>query len=330
MNRTLPSFLALLLLLSACAAQGGGTTGSPSGDPPSVAPSSPAEPSGEASDGDAIEHPTGDEPILVVSSEGGFVMVDMLAVQLPSFVLLGDGRVIVQGMQTLEFPGPALPALQERTLTEEGIQTILGALEATNLFVGDEIELRGMENMVADASDTVFTLNAAGLESRVAVYGLGAWSPDMGMELPPGVDESELEAHELLLSLNDQLLALDTTLPGDAWETEGWKPYEPDAFLLYVRDVTGQPVEGGDLPEQVREWPTSDDPASTGEEAANFGDGTRCVVADGELGATWFEELSQATQMTMWSTDGEDRWSVRARPLLPHEERACPPLEGAG
>lgn len=286
-------------------------------------------PSG-ASGGDAIEHPAGDEPILVVSSEGGFMMVDMMAVQLPSFVLLGDGRVIVHGAQTLEFPGPALPVLQERTLTENGIQTVLGALEDTNLFVGDEIELRGMENSVADASDTVFTLNAGGLESRVSVYGLGTWSPDMGMEPPPGVDQSELEAHEMLMRLNDQLLALDTMLPGDAWETEGWQPYEPEAFLLYVRDATGQPVEGGDLPEQVREWPTPDDPAALGEEAANFGDGTRCVVADDELGATWFEELSQATQLTRWTTDGEDRWSVRARPLLPHEERACPPLEGAG
>ncbi len=97
-----------------------------------------------------------------------------------------------------------------------------------------------------------------------------------------------------------------------------------------MRDVTGQPVEGGDLPEQVREWPTADDPATLGEEAANFGDGTRCVVADGDLGATWFTELSQANQMTTWTTDGEDRWSVRARPLLPHEERACPELAGAG
>ncbi len=256
-------------------------------------------------------------------------MVDMLAVQMPAFVLLGDGRVIVQGMQTLEFPGPALPAIQERTLTEAGIQMVLSALEDTNLFVGDEIELRGMENMVADASDTVFTLNAAGLESRVSIYGLGAWSPDMGMEPPPGIDQAELQAHEVLMRLNDDLLMLENTLPGEAWETEGWQPYEPDAFRLFVRDVTGQPVDGGDLPEQVREWPTDDDPATVGEEAANFGDGTRCWVVDGELGAAWFEELSQANLMTLWTTDGDDRWSVRARPLLPHEDPTCPPLDGA-
>ena len=44
--------------------------------------------------------------------------------------------MIMQGAQTLEFPGPALPALIERTLTEEGIQAVLEAVEDTNLFTG--------------------------------------------------------------------------------------------------------------------------------------------------------------------------------------------------
>ena len=338
MKRILPSLLVLLLLVTACAASGGaapstggsaGESPDPSASPPSAEPS-PSDDGGDGSGSGGIDHPTAaDEPILVVSSEGGFVMVDMLAVQMPSFVLLGDGRVILQGMQTLEFPGPALPPLQERTLTDDGIQQVLAELEGTGLFTGGALELNGMQNVVADASNTVFTLDAGGLESRVSVYGLGAWSPDFG-EPPPGVDPGELEAHQVLTRLNDSLLLIDTAVPASAWESQGWQPYEPDAFLLYVKDVTGQPVEGGDLPEQVREWPTGDDPATLGEEAANFGDGTRCVVAEGDAGATWFTELTQANQMTTWTTDGEDRWSVRARPLLPHEERACPELAGAG
>jgi hypothetical protein len=336
MRRIIPSLLVLLLVLSACAASGGASPSGGSAEDsadPSASPPSTAEPSADGDDGSgsgAIDHPTGpDEPILVVSSEGGFIMVDMVAVQVPPFVLLGDGRVILQGMQTLEFPGPALPPLQERTLTEEGIQQVLAEFESTGLFTGGALELNGMQNMVADASNTVFTLDAGGLRSRVSIYGLGAWSPDFG-EPPPGVDPAELEAHEVLTRLNDSLLLIDTAVPAEAWESEGWQPYEPDAFLLYVKDVTGQPIEGGDLPEQVREWPTADDPATLGEEAANFGDGTRCVVADGETGATWFAELSQANQMTTWTTDGQDRWSVRARALLPHEDRACPELAGAG
>ena len=73
---------------------------------------------------------------------------------LDAHFVTGDGRVIMQGMQTLEFPGPALPALIERRLTEDGLQQVLRALEQTNLFTGD-LELRGMNGMVADANDTI-------------------------------------------------------------------------------------------------------------------------------------------------------------------------------
>ena len=329
MNRTAPGLLVVLFVLSACAASGGGSPGSSTGSSDAPSPSPTAAPSDSGGGGEGTGHPTGaDEPILVVSNEGGFMMIDMMAVQMPSFVLLGDGRVIVPGMQTLEFPGPALPALQERTLTEEGIQLVLAELEDTGLFTGGEIELMGMQNMVADASTTVFTLNAGDLESRVAVYGLGTWSSEFGMDPPPGVDQAELDAHEVLARLNESLMVLDMAVPADAWESEGWQPVEPDAFLLYIRDVTGEPIEGG--AEQVREWPTDDDPATAGEVQENFGNGTRCVVADGDLGATWFTELSQSNQMTTWTTDGDDRWRVLARPLLPHEEHACPELFGAG
>ena len=318
MKRILPGLFVVLLVLAACSASGGG---SPGGTDPE------ASPSGRDGAVDGIEHPTGsEEPILVVSYTGGFVPVQFMATQLPTFVLLGDGRVIMQGAQTLEFPGPALPPLIERTLTEAGIQEVLQGFEDSNLFTSD-LELNGAQAMVADAPNTVFALDAAGREVTVSVYGLGTILPEM--EPPAGMTSSEIEAHRILTQLNDGLMTLDTWLPGDAWESEGWQPYEPDAFRLYVRDVTGQPVEGGDLPEQVRQWPTDDDPATFGAEEPFFGDGTRCGVVDGELGATWLAELTAATQMTLWTTDGENRFSVAARPVLPHEDPACPELAGA-
>lgn len=319
MTRTMPMLLVLLLVLSACAGGGGvpddsdGPTASPSG--------SPGAGGGGGDEGDAIEHPTGaDEAILVVEYTGGFGPVDLLATQLPAFVLLGDGRVIMQGMQTLEFPGPALPALIERRLTEAGIQEILAAVEETNLFTADA-EFRGAMNVVADASDTVFTLHAAGLETTVTVYALGMLTPDMG-ELP-GVTPGELQAHRVLQSLHDALMLLDDSLGADAYEDEGWRPYEPDGFRLFVRDVTGEPVEGGDLEDQVRQWPTDDDPTAFGEETS-FGTGTRCGVVTGELGALWLTELSAANQATLWSDDGERRFAVSPRPLLPYEDPVCP------
>lgn len=317
MRIALPASFVVLVVLSACAAPGGTA---PDSSPPDSSPS----PSG--GDGDGIGHPAGSDAILVVDNEGGFVPVEFLATQVPPFVLLGDGRVIMLGPQTLEFPGPALPPLITRQLSESGIQDVLRTVEDTNLFTGD-LEFNGAQNFVADAAHTVFTLDAADQQVRISIYGLGTFLP--GQELPQGLSSSEAEAHRLLSGLNDALMTLDTWLPADAWVDDAWHPFEPEAFSLHVTDVTGQPIEGGDLPEQVREWPTEDDPATVGEEVAFFGNGTRCWTVEGELGATWFEELSAATQMTLWSTDGDDRWRVLARPILPHEEVACPSLEGA-
>ncbi len=210
MKRTLPGYFAVLTLLAACAAPAGGSPDS-----------SPAASDDGGGSGD-IEHPTGSEPILIVDNTGGFVPVQFMATRLPAFVLLGDGRVIVQGAQTLEFPGPALPALIERTLTEEGIQEVLRGVEGTNLFTAD-LELNGAQSMVADATNTVFILNAGGRDVTVSVYALGMVSPDM--EPPPGMTSGEIEAHRILTQLNDGLMTLDSWLPASAWETEGWQPY---------------------------------------------------------------------------------------------------------
>jgi len=324
MKRILPGLIVVLIVLTACAAPGGSPGGSSGESPDGSSP--PGSDGGGTEDPGAIDHPTGSEAILVVDSSGGFIPVQFMATRLPAFVLLGDGRVIMQGVQTLEFPGPALTPLMERTLTEDGIQQVLQGIEDTNLFTAD-LELNGAQNVVADAANTLFMVNAGGQEVTVSIYGLGALPPDM--EPPPGITSGEIEAHRILGQLNDGLITLDSWLPADAWESEGWQPYQPEAFRLYVRDVTGQPVEGGDLPEQVREWPTDDDPAAFGEEETFFGDRTRCEVVDGELGATWLEELNAANQMTLWTDDGERRFSVMARPVLPHEDPACPELAGA-
>lgn len=312
MKRIIPG-IAALLVLAACAAPGGAPGSSSSGAPSASPPSQ-----------RAIEHPTGDEPVLVIEDVGGFAMVDMIATRLPSFVMLGDGRVIMQGMQTLEFPGPALPALQERTLTEDGIQQVLEAIEQTNLFTSD-LELKGAQAMIADATDTVFHLNADGRQVTVSVYALGLLDPSMDM--PQGVPASELEAHRLLSQLRDSLMTIDTSVSADGWEAEGWQPFQPEAFRLYVRDVTGEPIDP-DLPGQVREWPTDDDPATVGEEQPTFGNGTRCLVVEGEAAATWLTELEAANQNTQWTDDGDRRFTVLARPLLPGEAAACPDVTG--
>src|SRR5262245_4110630 len=169
MRRTVPGFFAVLtVLLAACATSGGspGASATDGGDGSELP--SPSEGGGGTG---AIEHPTGaDEPILIVEETGGLAMPGMIATQVPTFALYGDGRAIVQGFQTLEFPGPALPALQERTMNEDGIQAVLEAVEDTNLFTAD-LRLDGAMQVCADCTETVFRLDANGDEVTVSVFG---------------------------------------------------------------------------------------------------------------------------------------------------------------
>jgi hypothetical protein len=320
MRRTVPGFFAALTVLLAACASAGASPGASETDGGGGSEPPPSATDGSGTGG--TEHPTGaDEPILVVEEAGGFAMPQMIATRVPTFALYGDGRVIVQGFQTLEFPGPALPALQERTMNEGGIQALLEAVEDTNLFTAD-LRLDGAMNVVADATDTVFRLSANGDEVTVSVYGLGMLDPSLGGNFE-GIDQAEIDAHAVLSQLRDALMTIDTSVPADSWEAEGWQPYTPSGFRLYVRDVTGEPVEGGELPGMVRQWPTDDDPAAFGDEVPQFSDGTRCGVVEGDAGAAWFAELSASNQQTIWTSGGDDRFTVLARPLFPGDPATC-------
>jgi hypothetical protein len=303
MKRTLALLLGMTVLAAACAASPGG---------------SPGEGDGSGDSDGSIDHPTGDALVLSVENRGGFVPVEFVATAMPTFTLLGDGRVIVPGAMTLIYPGPALAPLQHRTLTEEGIQQLLAAVAQTGLFDAD-LELRGAQNIVADAADTVFTLHAGDRDVTVTVYGLGTLDPSMPME---GVSAAEANAHRTLTQLNDRLMFLDQWLPASAFADDGWKPYEPEAFRLYVRNADAVPPDPALPPEPPHAWPVEGDPAAFGEPDAFLAD-TRCGVVEGEEAAAWLEELSVSTQLTRWAA-GDHLYTVLPRPLLPHEERVCP------
>lgn len=274
--------------------------------------------------GGPIEHPAGDELVFSIESAGGFVPPEFLAAQVPSVVILGDGRVITMGAQTLIYPGPALPPLQARRLSDDGLQAVLTEILATNLFAND-VELRGAQNFVADAPDTVFTLHAGDREVTVTVYALGFLDTNAQV---PGITQGEIQAHQILQRMNDRLTQLDSWLPASAWADAAWQAYEPDALRLYVRDATADPPEAGGIPQQARTWPLPVDPAAFGEPQPFFGNGTRCGVVTDADAATWLIELQAANQLSRWSLDGDLLYAVTPRPLLPYEEPACPEIAG--
>lgn len=298
-SATLAAAATLAVMLAACARLG---------FPPSSTPPTP------------VPHPGGDALVLRVATGGGFVPAEYVFSALPGFTLTGDGRVIMTGAQIEIYPGPALPALNVRRLTEEGIQLVLGEVLGSGRFAADADWL-GANSFVADAPDTVFTVHADGREVQVRVYALGILDPEQGGDWPR-VSSEERAVHRDLLALSDRLMTLDAWLPATAWADPAWQPFTAEAVRLLVRNVDGESPNPDGPPSQELPWPVADDPATFGAAVA-WADGARCGVVAGPDAAAWYEALSAANQLTRWTRDGH-RFAVTIRPLLPDEARSCP------
>jgi hypothetical protein len=283
--------MALSVLLAACSGGPGGSTG-------------------------PIAHPAGDDLVLRVEYGGGQIR-DFFLTSFPIFTMTGDGRVIVPGAQIDIFPGPALPAVNVRQLTEEGIQAVLKEVARTGQF-GTSAELRGAQNVIADAGDTILTLHAGGKDVRIKVYGLGSLVPPGNY---PGVSEAELAAHRALSRLVDELTNLDPRLPASAWVDTGWQPYQPEALRLLVRNADADPPDDTGTGNALVDWPVDSDPATFGDLTAS-GD-QRCGVVSGQQALDWYAALGNANQLTRFVKDNH-RYQVTARFQLPDEPLECP------
>jgi hypothetical protein len=286
-----PAALVLSLLLSACAQGSGGSPG-------------------------PIAHPPGDDLVLRVEFGGGMIR-DFFLTSFPQFTMTGDGRVIVPGAQIDLFPGPALPAVNVRKLTEAGVQAVLNEVARTGLF-SQSIEYLGAANFVADGGETIFTLHAEGKDVTIKVAALGGLVPEGNY---PGISAAELAAHRALSHLADELGNLDAQLPAGSWADTGWQPYVPEAMRLLVRNADADPPDDSGLGNVVRDWPVDADPATFGDPAS---DGTtRCGVLSGQDAKDWYAALKDANQLTRF-VKGDHAYQVTVRFQLPDEPMECP------
>ena len=212
-----------------------------------------------------------------------------------------------------------MPAMIVRQLSEEGLQAVLREVLDSNQFEADAV-WTGASNVVADAADTVFALHADGREVTVRVYGLGTLDADA---LPPGVTAAEREAHEALYELEQRLIRListDAWLPADAW-TDEWRPYEPDAMRLLVRNADNDEPENSGVKGTEVPWPIAGNPGTFGD--ATGLDGYRCGVVAGADAKAFWAALYQGNEL-MRFVGGGHRYQVTPRQLLPGEAEECP------
>ena len=289
---------ALAIIVAACTAAGGASP-APASVAPSAAPSD--APAGSPATG-AIEHKTGPTDILLRYEEGGgFVMPAFTAAAAPHFTLYGDGTVIFRNPM-LEVP-PAegsvfkMNPMRTAKLSEAQIQELLAlALGEGGLGAARP---NYTNDMIADASTAMFTIEAGGLKKIVSVYALG-------LEMEGMVDGPARAAFK---KLADRLTDFDQggTIATDV--------YEPEAYRGVLFEA-----EGLEAPD-IRDWPwphiePTDFSPDPDPNAILFPHRRMSIKEVDELGISDYQGGFQNLVLT-----GPDRktYTFSLRPLLPGE-----------
>ena len=257
------------------------TTVPPTTDPPTTVPPTPAPPTG-------YDHPTGaDDVVIEVTFEGGFVPVDLAFTQPPTVLITGDGRVITQGAVPAIYPGPLLPALVERTITEDGIQTLLAKADELGLLA--DVEYGDPPTPVTDVPDTVVTITADGATYRHAAYALG-------------IDDEPEEARANLFEFVTAATDLATTVGESELGTEA--PFVSDSYLIRAMPVDPATMTT-ELPPTYVDWPA--------DASVRLADAAECAELPAAEGDPLFAD---ATQLTFF-TDAGVTYSVAATQRVP-------------
>lgn len=285
----------LVLSLAACgddSDDAGSLDSVPTPSTPST-PSTPATvpgtvPDTAVPDVSAIDHPVGADDVVVrIGFEGGFVPVDVVFQNLPTLLVTGDGRLIVVGPVAEIYPGPLLPNLQVRTITEEGIQQLLAMAAEHGLLTQREYD-NPMD--VADAPDTVVTIRANGETYEHRAYALG-----IGSE----TDESRTALAEFVAE------ATGDWMYGDNPELGPEQAYVPESFLIRATPVTDLSVY--EIEPTIVPWAEDLSPLT---EAAD------CLEIAADVALPLF---SGATQLTFFQ-EGDTVYQVIPKPVLPGDD----------
>jgi hypothetical protein len=256
--------VSLTVLLAACGSGTPPATGSPSGG---ATPSPSPQPTVAG-----IDHPTGPtDVVLRVEQGGGFVPIDFLASQAPAFTLYGDGRVIFQQRVDV-FPEAGPDGVTHNRpwriaqLDEEQVQELLAfALGPGGLGAARESYIA---NGIADAPDTIFTINAGGVVKKVTVNALGMDQPN-----------PDQAARKAFLALSDRLQDFDKggTIGSDVYTPTTYRGVlnqrEPDASIhavgwpwpaIKLAEFASPPDNGGGGLFMARRVMTADEVAAIG------------------------------------------------------------------
>jgi hypothetical protein len=241
--------------------------------------------------------------VLQVVTQGGFAAEAPQRGQLPQVSVFGDGRVIMLGPTTLEFPGPALPNLQEFRVTGDGLGRIID--DARNAGMLDDPPPDYGDTGITDQPTTTVTVRVDGRSRRVDVYAL-----DFSDEVTAEQRDNRKRLTRLIQLAGDPDALRGVVIPAST------RLYDPTAIGVIIRPAVS--TEG-----EMRAWPL-DDLAGVGDPYERLA-GASCKVFDrGQLAAV-LEAARIARDGDRWESAGAT-YNLQFRPLLP-DQRGCDDLE---
>ncbi len=237
-----------------------------------------------------INHGTGKNDLVVsIGLTGGFAPPAAVFSAVPTLVVSGDGRLIVPGAQTQQFPGPLLAPLFERAITEDAIQKILNFADASRLLQQPPVYVAELN--VADAPSTVVVLSANGRAYTHSAYALG-------FDTPAQTPARQTLA-DFVAALSDVSKYFGAANPGD--ET----PFVAEQYRVQARKISAEEIAAIDPDPNTVAWP-----AAAGVSLASAG---QCVVVQAADVQTLF---ATATQTTVF-TDNGVTYQLAAAAMLP-------------
>jgi hypothetical protein len=288
-TRRAPLLAGILLLVSACS----GAASSPPGSTPSPTPVPSL----------GIEHATGATDVLLrYERGGGFMAPNSLVTEGPIFSLYRDGTIVFRDItasppEAADGLGRGLPYRTAR-LSEPQIQALLQY--AINDGVLGIARAQYLNNRVADAPTTVFTIHAGTLNKTVSVMALGIDAGD------PGPDAPALNAMAKLAE------RLGNFNGGTGFETQAYMPDRYRALLLEA------PMGGGPAP-IAWPWPDikpADFTAPADPEALSF---PRRTLTAADVAKLKLDKIEGGLLgIPVRAPDGKV-YTLALRPLLPDE-----------
>jgi hypothetical protein len=291
--RRLAAFL--LVLVAATAACGFGAEPSPT-----PGPSGP--PAGR---GDVLLSATVDQAIAPLERFGW----------LPSVVITADGVVVTAGAVLAIFPGPLVPPLVGRRISDEGWAQVLQWAEHYGLLTG-QTDFTGGNVMPGQPLGRIRLRVGEQLVELVGDH-------QRPFACPPNADcDARPGSPEAFTVFWGRITGLGTFL---AEQLGPEAPWEPAAYALLI----GPAPDPQGIPQPVADWPLAAPLATIGQPVA--GGERRCVTVSGGEAAALRPALEAARQTTPWIQDPQfsAAFGLTVRPLLPGED-VCRSLFGAG